>query len=134
MAVGSQSVADVLGWVDRQSGGEPILISSSADPERVRETQARLGREVAGRMIEETLAGAARGLQQRGFTRLLVAGGESSGAVVQALGAQSLSIGPEIDPGVPWTRTLDGPDMALALKSGNFGTPDFFLKAWAQLS
>ncbi len=85
-------------------------------------------------MIEDVLAGTARGLRQRGFTRLLVAGGETSGAVVHALGAQSLAIGPEIDPGVPWTRTLDGPDMALALKSGNFGAPDFFLKAWAQLS
>jgi uncharacterized protein YgbK (DUF1537 family) len=85
-------------------------------------------------MVEEVIAAAARGLQERGFSRLLVAGGETSGAVVHALGAQALSIGPEIDPGVPWTRTLDGPDMALALKSGNFGTPDFFLKAWAQLA
>ncbi|MCW6512332.1 3-oxo-tetronate kinase [Lichenifustis flavocetrariae] len=130
----SQSVADVLSWVDRQTGVEPILIYSSADPDLVRETQARLGRDAAGRMIEEMLAGTARGLLERGFTRLLVAGGETSGAVVQGLGARSLSIGPEIDPGVPWTRTLDGPDMALALKSGNFGTTDFFLKAWAQLS
>ena len=134
LAAGSQSVADVLGWVDRQTGAEPILIYSSADPDLVRETQARLGRDGAGHMIEATLAGTARGLLERGFTRLLVAGGETSGAVVQALGAQSLSIGPEIDPGVPWTRILDGPEMALALKSGNFGTPDFFLKAWAQLS
>lgn len=134
VAEGSQSVADVLGWVDSQPGGPPILVFSSADPEVVRETQGRLGREAAGTMIEAVLAGTARGLQQRGFTRLLVAGGETSGAVVHALGAQSLAIGPEIDPGVPWTRTLDGPDMALALKSGNFGTPDFFLKAWAQLT
>lgn len=134
LAAGTQSVETVLGWVDTQPGAEPVLIFSSADPDAVRETQTRLGREAAGTMIEDVLAGTARGLQQRGFTRLLVAGGETSGAVVRALGAQSLAIGPEIDPGVPWTRTLDGPAMALALKSGNFGTPDFFLKAWAQLS
>ncbi len=134
LAAGSQSVAEVLDWVDRQASGAPLLISSSADPDLVRETQARLGREAAGHLIETVLAETARGLQARGFARLLVAGGETSGAVVQALGAQALAIGPEIDPGVPWTRTLDGPDMALALKSGNFGSPDFFLKAWAQLS
>ena len=85
-------------------------------------------------MIEKVLAETARGLVGRGFSRLLVAGGETSGAVVHALGAQALAIGPEIDPGVPWTRTLDGPEMALALKSGNFGAPDFFLKAWKQLA
>ena len=134
VAEGSQSVGDVLGWVDSQPGGQPLLVFSSAEPEVVREIQVRLGREAAGTLIETVLAGTARGLQQRGFTRLLVAGGETSGAVVHALGAQSLAIGPEIDPGVPWTRTLDGPDMALALKSGNFGAPDFFLKAWAQLT
>ncbi len=130
----SQSIEDVLGWVDAQTGAEPILIYSSADPTVVREVQGRLGRDAAGSMIEDVLAGTARGLQRRGFSRLLVAGGETSGAVVHALGIQALAIGPEIDPGVPWTRTLDGPDLALALKSGNFGAPDFFLKAWAQLS
>ena len=129
-----QSVADVLAWVDGQSGDAPILIYSSADPGVVRDTQARLGSEAAGLMVEDAIARTAQGLHQRGFTRLLVAGGETSGAVVQALGAQSLAIGPEIDPGVPWTRTLDGTPLALALKSGNFGAPDFFLKAWAQLS
>jgi uncharacterized protein YgbK (DUF1537 family) len=64
---------------------------------------------------------------------LLVAGGETSGAVVGALDVDALTIGPEIDPGVPWTRTLAGTDLALALKSGNFGAPDFFLKAWGLL-
>ncbi len=130
----AQSVESVLEWVDGQGDEAPILIYSSAEPDAVRDTQARLGREAAGAMIEEVLAATARGLQRRGFSRLLVAGGETSGAVVRALGVQVLSIGPEIDPGVPWTRTLDGPDMALALKSGNFGGPDFFLRAWASLS
>ena len=71
---------------------------------------------------------------QRGVTRMIVAGGETSGAVVGALGVSALEIGPEIDPGVPWTRALDGPPLALALKSGNFGAPDFFLKAWERLA
>ena len=66
--------------------------------------------------------------------RFLVAGGETSGAVVGALGVSALEIGPEIDPGVPWTRSLGAPDVALALKSGNFGAPDFFLRAWTKLS
>lgn len=133
LADGSQTAADVLDWVDKQSGNRPILVYSSADPEVVRETQERLGRDAAGAMVEDVIAAVARGLQQRGFARLLIAGGETSGAVVHALNAQALSIGPEIDPGVPWTRTLSGHDMALALKSGNFGTADFFLKAWKQL-
>ena len=75
----------------------------------------------------------ARTLPDRGFSRLLVAGGETSGAVVNALGVKALSIGPEIDPGVPWTRSLSGPDVVLALKSGNFGAADFFVKAWRSL-
>ena len=134
LADGSQTVADVLGWVDLQESERPVLVYSSADPEAVRATQARLGREAAGTMVEDVIAAIASGLQRRGVSRLVVAGGETSGAVMQALGAQSLAIGPEIDPGVPWTRTLDGPAMALALKSGNFGGPDFFLKVWDRLS
>ena len=133
LADGRQSAEDALRWVDQQSGEGPILIYSSADPAVVRTTQARLGREAAGSMVEDVIAATALGLRRRGFSRFLVAGGETSGAVVQALGAQALSIGPEIDPGVPWTRTLDGPDMALARKSGNFGAADIFLKAWSQL-
>jgi len=64
---------------------------------------------------------------------LIVAGGETSGAVVGALGIKALEIGPEIDPGVPWTRSKEGQGLVLALKSGNFGSPDFFLKAWKLL-
>jgi uncharacterized protein YgbK (DUF1537 family) len=134
LADGGVSVAAILAWVDAQTGDAPILVYSSADPAIVRAIQARLGRDAAGTMVEDAIAATASGLQQRGFSRLLVAGGETSGAVMHALGAQSLAIGPEIDPGVPWTRTLDGPAMALALKSGNFGAADFFLKAWDRLS
>jgi len=87
----------------------------------------------AGEIVENTLAEIAKALPALGFTRLIVAGGETSGAVVNALDVDALAIGPEIDPGVPWTRSLAGNDLALALKSGNFGTPDFFLKAWNML-
>jgi hypothetical protein len=69
-----------------------------------------------------------------GVRKLVVAGGETSGAVVQALNVRSLRIGPQIDPGVPWTLANGTPAIALALKSGNFGTPDFFAKALAQLA
>jgi len=72
-------------------------------------------------------------LRDNGFSRFLVAGGETSGAVVAALGVRALTIGPEIAPGVPWTRSIGAPDLALALKSGNFGGPDFFLTAWSLL-
>jgi uncharacterized protein YgbK (DUF1537 family) len=96
----------------------------------VRAAQAELGRERAGALIEQELAAAARSLADSGVTRLIVAGGETSGAVVGALGVKAIEIGPEIDPGVPWTKSLDGRGLVLALKSGNFGASDFFLKAW----
>jgi 3-dehydrotetronate 4-kinase len=83
--------------------------------------------------LELTLGNLARTAVGLGVRRVVVAGGETSGAVVGALGVDALTIGPEIDPGVPWTRTLAGTDLALALKSGNFGAPDFFLKAWGML-
>ncbi|HEY1944041.1 MAG TPA: 3-oxo-tetronate kinase [Roseiarcus sp.] len=127
---GSQTVDSILEWTARQDIGQPFLVYSSADPEVVRAAQQRLGREAAGALVEETLSAVAKGCMDAGVTQFLVAGGETSGAVVQALDAKILSIGPEIDPGVPWTRTLGQPDLALALKSGNFGAPDFFYKAW----
>ena len=79
------------------------------------------------------MAEIARGLVARGVRRLVIAGGETAGAVVQALGVTGLRIGPQIDPGVPWTTSLGDAPLALALKSGNFGTPDFFLKSWPAL-
>ena len=76
------------------------------------------------------MAAIARGLVERGVRRLVVAGGETAGAVVDALGVKALKIGPPIDPGVPWTSSLGEPELLLALKSGNFGAPDFFIKAF----
>ena len=76
----------------------------------------------------------ARGLAAKGARRFVVAGGETAGAIVQALGITGLRIGWQIDPGVPWTMSLGEPALALALKSGNFGAPDFFLRAFTVLS
>lgn len=134
IADGVQNPSQLLQWVDRQPADKPFLIYSSDEPEAVRVAQERLGRDKAGIVVEHLLGAVAAALPARGFTRLIVAGGETSGAVVQALGVKALTIGPEIDPGVPWTRSTSKPDVALALKSGNFGTEDFFLKAWDQLS
>jgi len=85
-------------------------------------------------MVEDTMGRIAAGLVGNGVRELISAGGETSGAVVQALGMSALRIGPEIDPGVPWTEGLGSPRIALALKSGNFGTEDFFPKAFGMLS
>jgi uncharacterized protein YgbK (DUF1537 family) len=113
--------------------GEPFLIYSTTDPDQVREAQRQLGQERAAALVEGTLARIARELVARGVRRLVVAGGETSGAVVSALGVKALAIGPPIDPGVPWTLALGEPRVAMALKSGNFGAPDFFEKALAML-
>jgi uncharacterized protein YgbK (DUF1537 family) len=134
IASGNQTVAQILQWVDRQPKDKPFLVYSSDEPDAVRQVQERLGRVQAGTIVEDLLGAIAAALPARGFTRLIVAGGETSGAVVQALGAGVLTIGPEIDPGVPWTRNRSGVDLALALKSGNFGARDFFLKAWDRLT
>lgn len=133
LADGRQTVAAIAAWAEAQTVDLPPLVYSSADPGTLAQTQAVLGREISGALVERTLAGVARLLQARGFTRFLIAGGETSGAVTAALGVRMLDIGPEIDPGVPWTRSIHGPDLALALKSGNFGGRDFFLKAWRLL-
>jgi uncharacterized protein YgbK (DUF1537 family) len=110
-----------------------VLFYSSAEPDAVRAVQARLGSERAAALVEEAFARLAVALYERGVRRLVVAGGETSGAVVQALGVQALAIGPQIDPGVPWTTSLGAARVALALKSGNFGADDFFEKALAMV-
>jgi uncharacterized protein YgbK (DUF1537 family) len=133
LASGAMTAQNALDWLKTQPTNGPALIYSTATPEEVQAVQGRLGRMNAGEVVERTLAEIAKALPSLGFTRLIVAGGETSGAVVNALDVDALAIGPEIDPGVPWTRSLAGIDLALALKSGNFGTPDFFLKAWNML-
>jgi uncharacterized protein YgbK (DUF1537 family) len=113
--------------------GRAVLVYSTAAPDVVAGVQSQLGRERAAGLIEDAFANVARELVARGVRRLVVAGGETSGAVVQALGVEALAIGREIDPGVPWTTALGAQPLALALKSGNFGATDFFAKALAML-
>ena len=120
-----------LDWADGRLGDAPIVIAASAPPDKVAALQAKLGREAAGALVEDALARVAAGLVERGVRRMVVAGGETSGAVVSRLGVRLLRIGGEIDPGVPWTYAEgDGPPMRLALKSGNFGGRDFFSAAF----
>jgi len=122
-----------LGWASGRLGETPIVIAASAPPEKVTALQSRLGRAQAGALIEDTIARIAEGLVGQGVRKIVVAGGETSGAVVERLGVRSLRIGAEIDPGVPWTYAQGrGPDLLLALKSGNFGATDFFLKAFRE--
>lgn len=130
---GAQDASKLADWALAQAADTPFLLYSSDDPAEVAAIQDRLGRERAGETVEHAFAQTAALLAEGGVSRLLVAGGETSGAVVQGLGIGLLEIGPEIDPGVPWTRVAQGRDMVIALKSGNFGAPDFFLKAWALL-
>lgn len=126
--------ARAIGWMDGKLGEKPVVIAASAPPEQVAALQARLGRDEAGALVEHALADIAEALVARGVRRLVVAGGETSGAVVTRLGVKRLRIGAEIDPGVPWTFAEGaGPPLLLALKSGNFGARDFFLKSFAML-
>ncbi|EXI89094.1 MAG: hypothetical protein AW11_01811 [Candidatus Accumulibacter regalis] len=138
LAEGDDVVAAALDWAKSRVTQEPVLIYATAAPELVREIQARIGVERAGSLVEEALASIALGLVELGVGQLIVAGGETSGAVVKALGIDGLRIGPEIDPGVPWTAAIQNDPaartLALALKSGNFGSEDFFLKAWDHLA
>jgi uncharacterized protein YgbK (DUF1537 family) len=134
IAEGSPLAAEALDWAKPRLGDRPVLISSTAAPDKVAEAQHRLGRDRAGALVEQALAAIAYGLAANGVRRFVVAGGETAGAIVQALGVKGLRIGRQIDPGVPWTASLGEPTLALALKSGNFGAPDFFLRAFTVLS
>jgi uncharacterized protein YgbK (DUF1537 family) len=121
-------------WMTDKLSERPVVIAASAPPEKVQALQQRLGRDAAGALVEQTLAHIAEQLVDCGVRRLIVAGGETAGAVVSRLGVRSLRIGEEIDPGVPWTYAEGGDTpLLLSLKSGNFGAPDFFLKAFKAL-
>ena len=137
-AAGRNIAEEAVAWASSRFGDRPVVISATAPPEKVAAIQEALGRERAGALVEGLLADIARRLVARGARRLVVAGGETAGAVVQALDVTGLRIGRQIDPGVPWTVSLPGrrgePALALALKSGNFGAADFFLRAFAVLS
>jgi uncharacterized protein YgbK (DUF1537 family) len=115
-----------LAWAKPKLGAGPVLIYTSAPPAARAEGRADA--------IERAFRDLARGLAAAGVRRFVVAGGETSGAVAEALGVKALAIGPEIAPGVPWTASLGGEPMLLALKSGNFGGPDFFSRAFEVLA
>jgi uncharacterized protein YgbK (DUF1537 family) len=117
----------------RAHEGEAPLVYSSGAPEQVAALQAKYGRERVAAALDELFAATARALVASGVRRLVVAGGETSGAVVSALDLGALRIGPEIDPGVPVLVSEGAQPLALALKSGNFGAPDFFAKALRKL-
>jgi uncharacterized protein YgbK (DUF1537 family) len=117
--------SEVLDWALEQ--GDLPLIYSSTDPDAVRAVQKEFGRERSATAIENFFSELAQLAVSAGVTRIITAGGETSGAVVEGLGLDTLTIGPEIDPGVPALRAR--PDLVLALKSGNFGAEDFFEKA-----
>ncbi len=132
---GQQSASALLAQVLLRLMQGPVLLYATAEPERVKAVQAALGVGAAGALVEHTLAALAQGLVHAGVRRLVVAGGETSGAVVQALGVLQLRIGAPICPGVPWTEAAlpgSGEPMWLALKSGNFGGVDFFADALRQ--
>ena len=128
---GRDEARRALAWAKERLGEGPVLIASSSTPEEVAALQARHGRDAAGHAIEQAMADLAEGLVQSGVRRLVVAGGETSGAVVDRLGIPGFLVGAEIAAGVPVLRAVgvDGGDMLLALKSGNFGGPEFFSDA-----
>ena len=134
LASGDDAVAQALTWAAPLLADGPVLVYATADSQAVKAVQQQLGVAQAGAIVEAALSRIARGLVERGVRQLIVAGGETSGAVVQALGIRQMTIGPQIDPGVPWTAAQSdacpGAWLHLALKSGNFGSTDFFTKAF----
>ncbi|WP_059413711.1 3-oxo-tetronate kinase [Cupriavidus basilensis] len=127
---GEDVVAGAVAWV--LGHDEPVLVYASARPDEVARVQAELGAGPAGLLVEAALSSIAARLRQAGFDKFVVAGGETSGAVVKALEVTGLRIGEPIAPGVPWTQSIDAAPLSLALKSGNFGTADFFAEAMRQ--
>jgi uncharacterized protein YgbK (DUF1537 family) len=131
VVAGSNEVQHALVWANERLAKGPVLIASSSTPDQVAALQARHGRDAAGHAIEQAMADIAEGLVKSGVRRLVVAGGETSGAVVDRLGIPGFLVGAEIAAGVPVLRAVGARDgeMLLALKSGNFGGPEFFSDA-----
>jgi uncharacterized protein YgbK (DUF1537 family) len=133
LARGAEHLDAALAWARAHLGATPLLISASAPPESVAKARAALGQQRAAELVEDAFRRIARELAAAGARTFVVAGGETSGAVVEALGVRALAIGPEIAPGVPWTGAVGGKPFLLALKSGNFGGADFFTRAFEVL-
>jgi uncharacterized protein YgbK (DUF1537 family) len=132
------TVAHALAWAAPFLQAGPVLIYSSDAPAAVQAVQAQLGVQTAGALVEQALAAIARGLVDLGVRQLVIAGGETSGACVQALHITQMKIGPQIDPGVPWCHAQSDAEpeggLHLTLKSGNFGSDDFFHKAFTVMA
>lgn len=134
LALVNDGAGPALDWLRQQPMDSNPLIYATASPESVRAAQDRIGAAKAGEVVEAALAELATAAFERGVRRFVVAGGETSGAVAQALGISRLDIGAEIAPGVPWTfASVQGEDIAITLKSGNFGDQNFFATALSRL-
>jgi uncharacterized protein YgbK (DUF1537 family) len=125
---GEPVVAEAIQFIEGNLGNIP-LVYSSASPDVVDKIQADLGVERSAHLVEDAFAEIAKACATAGVRRFVIAGGETSGAIVSALGVRAIQIGREVDPGVPWTVSLGEPALGLLLKSGNFGAPDIFTKA-----
>ena len=130
IAEGQDVVAEALDFARKNMTDGPVLIHSTASPEEVSRAQKHLGKELAAEMTEESLSTIAEGLIGLGCRQLIVAGGETSGAVVRRLGITTSRVGREVAPGVPWLTTDADDELAILLKSGNLGNPRLFLDAW----
>ena len=134
LTLASEGPAEALDWISRQSLGAAPLVYATAEPDQVRAAQAELGVARAGEVVEAALAEIAIAAREKGARRFVIAGGETSGAVTKALGIDRLVIGAEVAPGVPWCFARSGgADVAITLKSGNFGKESFFADALARL-
>lgn len=129
LAADSSSLDATISWIKDNIKEGPVLVYASAPPETVRKVQKKLGRLSAGSLVEGAMAKISKEMVSDGVRRLVIAGGETAGAVVSSLAIKGLIIGEQIDPGVPGTISIGAPRLALALKSGNFGSINFFEKA-----
>jgi uncharacterized protein YgbK (DUF1537 family) len=130
LATNADRVHEITAWCRPLARrGVDLAIVSSAPPEDLEAMRTQLGRELAADLVESAFRTVAAALAGAGVRTFIVAGGETSGAVLQALGIRALRFGPEIEAGVPWVESVDPPGFSLALKSGNFGSPEFFLRA-----
>jgi len=125
---GEQSAEDILNFI-RRNKGEAVLVYSSAPADELKKMQEEGGREEVAALLEKTMAQLAEAVVKEGITRVIVAGGETSGAVTKQLGFSSYHIGSSIAPGVPVMIPLENEKIRLVLKSGNFGQTDFFVRA-----
>lgn len=127
-------VKKVLDWLSSQDFTKNIIIYATSDPDTVKKVQAELGVDMAGKIVEQGLSECAIAARELGIKNFIIAGGETSGAITKALNLRQLDIGIEIAPGVPWTFSgKRNNQIALSLKSGNFGSEEFFTEALSKL-